>query len=74
MCLHHYSYSTAAALDREDCSGTPEDRCDFVCDCKDCSDEQDCGKILKFCIFIPSGMQSYIYICHSPLDIHVFTG
>ncbi|KAG1943364.1 MAM and LDL-receptor class A domain-containing protein [Pimephales promelas] len=33
----------AAALDREDCSGTPEDRCDFVCDCKDCSDEQDCG-------------------------------
>ncbi|KAK2872509.1 hypothetical protein Q8A67_022406 [Cirrhinus molitorella] len=33
----------AVALERNDCSNSPEVRCDFVCDCQDCSDEQDCG-------------------------------
>ncbi|XP_021324713.2 apical endosomal glycoprotein isoform X2 [Danio rerio] len=33
----------AVALDGKDCSSSPENRCDFICDCKDCSDEQDCG-------------------------------
>lgn len=23
---------------------SPEMKCDFVCDCSDCRDEQDCGK------------------------------
>ncbi|XP_053734237.1 apical endosomal glycoprotein [Synchiropus splendidus] len=31
-----------ALADQHSCSG-PERRCDFVCDCSDCSDEQDCG-------------------------------
>lgn len=52
LCLHHDSFSAAVALEREDCSISTENKCDFVCDLKDCSDEQDCGKILNFCVFI----------------------
>lgn len=61
LCLHHDSFSAVVALEREDCSVSTENKCDFVCDCEDCSDEQDCGKILNFCVFIPSGM----YLCLS---------
>ncbi len=65
MCLHHYSYSLAVALERNDCSTSPEDRCDFVCDCQDCSDEQDCGKILNVYMVIPSGSGYCIYVSFS---------
>ncbi|TRY88578.1 hypothetical protein DNTS_034551 [Danionella cerebrum] len=43
LCLGLNIAQRAAALEREDCSTSPEVRCDFVCDCKDCSDEQGCG-------------------------------
>ncbi|XP_060917207.1 apical endosomal glycoprotein [Labrus mixtus] len=33
----------AAAGSRTQRCDTPEGKCDFVCDCTDCSDEQDCG-------------------------------
>lgn len=74
MCLHDYSYSAAVALDREDCSGSPEDRCDFVCDCKDCSDEQDCGKILSFCIFRPGIQSIYLYVIRFLIFMFLFIG
>ncbi|CAJ1070802.1 LOW QUALITY PROTEIN: apical endosomal glycoprotein-like [Xyrichtys novacula] len=37
---------------------TPEGKCDFVCDCSDCSDEQDCGYRGKTfeCDFEDAGM------------------
>ncbi|XP_072228678.1 apical endosomal glycoprotein [Leuresthes tenuis] len=37
---------------------TPEGKCDFVCDCSDCSDEQDCGYRGKAfeCDFEDAGM------------------
>ncbi|KAK7131349.1 hypothetical protein R3I94_016476 [Phoxinus phoxinus] len=43
VCLMLEVCQRAVALHREDCSGSQEEKCDFVCDCKDCSDEQDCG-------------------------------
>lgn len=41
-----YSWSShfvVFTLERSGCS--TESKCDFVCDCDDCSDEQDCGEI-----------------------------
>ncbi len=72
MCLHHYSYSLAVALDRNDCSSSPEDRCDFVCDCQDCSDEQDCGKTLNVYMFISSGIW-WLYLCVLFLTFFLFS-
>ncbi|XP_016407423.1 apical endosomal glycoprotein [Sinocyclocheilus rhinocerous] len=43
VCLTLNFCQRAVALERNDCNSSPEDRCDFVCDCQDCSDEQDCG-------------------------------
>ncbi|XP_050949827.1 apical endosomal glycoprotein [Labeo rohita] len=42
-CLTLNICQRAVALERNDCSSSPEVRCDFVCDCQDCSDEEDCG-------------------------------
>ena len=36
--------SVALGLERQTCEVPPEQKCDFVCDCSDCSDELDCGK------------------------------
>ncbi|XP_051959862.1 apical endosomal glycoprotein [Xyrauchen texanus] len=48
----------AIALERVDCNSSPEDKCDFVCDCKDCTDEQDCGYLGRdfVCDFEHEGM------------------
>lgn len=72
MCLHHYSCSLAVALERYDCNSSPEDRCDFVCDCQDCSDEQDCGKTLNVYIFIPSSIW-LMYLCVLFLTFFLFS-
>lgn len=46
MLPHH----TVAGSLAQTCE-SPAVRCDFVCDCSDCSDERDCGKFKKSSLY-----------------------
>ena len=39
-------YYTVVRSHGHECQA-PEGKCDFICDCSDCSDEDNCGKTLK---------------------------
>lgn len=53
-----YSCFVVFTLEASRCTGS---RCDFVCDCSDCSDEQDCGEIQMHLISFKTQSSDTLY-------------
>lgn len=47
--IHILSFYTVVGSWAQTCE-SPQVNCDFVCDCSECSDEQDCGTFKSYCL------------------------